>query len=179
MKRAVGISFIILLNILVFLALALLVMALPKTADAQIQVTPVPDPLCRTAPVLLWRLPCNEYHDYVILRYVCETYQPIPNHLVFWDDVAACQDAAPGSASITSYIPIVRGWSAQTYALTPTPGQFIGTWTMSPPDPRKDTPTPAPTMCPGWWERGMCDPTATPFIIGIGPTPTPTPEGGE
>src|SRR3990172_9616932 len=173
MKRAVGISFIVLLNILVFLALALLVAALPKTAGAQIQVTPVPDPLCRTAPVLLWRLPCNEYHNYVILRYVCETYQPIPNHLVFWDDSAAC-DADPVLSLLRSFIPLVRGWSAQTYALTPTP------WiTMSPPDPRKDTPTPAPTMCPGWWERGMCDPTATPFIIGIGPTPTPTPEGGE
>jgi len=80
MKRAVGKGFIILLNILVFLALALLVAALPKTAGAQIQVTPVPDPLCRTAPVLLWRLPCNEYHNYVILRYVCETFQPVPNH---------------------------------------------------------------------------------------------------
>jgi len=163
MKRAVGISFIILLNILVFLILALLVAALPKGAGAQAQITAVPDPLCRTAPVLLWRLPCNEYHNYVILRYVCETFQPIPNHLVFWDDSAAC-DAEPALSLLSSFIPLVRGWSAQTYALTPTP------WiTMSPPDPRKATPTPAPTVCPGWWEREICDPTPTPILIIIGP----------
>lgn len=32
------------------------------------------------------------------------------------------------------------------------------------------TPTPAPTMCPGWPE---CDPTPTPIVIWIGPTATP------
>ncbi len=49
---------------------------------------------------------------------------------------------------------------------------------LTTPDTRwGDTPTPAPTMCPGFWDNGVCDPTPTPYVICFGPgtEPCPTP----
>ena len=60
------------------------------------------------------------------------------------------------------YLPVVFGSG---------PLQTQATW--------GDTPTPAPTMCPGFWDNGVCDPTPTPriycFGVGLGPCPTETP----
>ena len=42
----------------------------------------------------------------------------------------------------------------------PTPG---GTGAYPP------TPTMAPTVCPGYFETGVCDPTPTPFVVTVEP----------
>ena len=155
MKRAVGRGFIILLYILVFLILALLVVALQDVSAQAGLPTAMPDALCRTEPSIIIRHTCTDGEQLVV--YACETFQPVPNHVVFWDDVIACEMEAD---EMRQPEPV---WARFFHLVRVRSGQ----------DQNVLTPTPAPTMCAGWWERGVCDPTATPIVIVIGPTPTP------
>jgi len=84
--------------------------------------------------------------------------------------IAVCAYIVDASESHATWLPLVLDTGGELHEDPCPPAWQVGGGCLPPAvTPYPPTPTMAPTVCPGYFETGVCDPTPTPFVITIEP----------